>query len=57
MIYPFYRLPTKLREGNVFTGVHHSVQERVGGYVSSDDRQVSLAGGMGMFPVIATRCH
>ena len=31
----------KLWEGNVFTGVCHSV----GGYVSSDDHQVSMDGG------------
>ena len=33
---------TRWREGNVFTGVCHSVL----GYVSSDDHQVSLAGGV-----------
>ena len=49
----YYRTPTKVREGNVFKGVCHSVQ---GDYFSSDRRQVSLA-GVGMFPVMATRCY
>ena len=38
----FHRRQTKLREGNVFMGVCLSTG---GGYVSSDDHHVSLAGG------------
>ena len=37
----FYRPPTKLREGNVFTSMR---QFAGGGYVSSDDYQLLLAG-------------
>ena len=40
--YYFYHPPTKLKEGNVFTVV--CLSTGVGGYVSSDDHQVSLAG-------------
>ena len=43
----FYRPPTKLREGNFFRDVYHSVLGRGGEYVSSDDHQVSLAEGGG----------
>ena len=46
-----YRPQTKLREGNVFTGVFLSMGkggEGGGEYVSSDDHQVSLVGVAGM---------
>ena len=41
-IYYYYRPPTKLLKGNVFTGVSHFVHGD--GYVSSDGHQVPLAG-------------
>ena len=41
----FYLPPKKLLEGNVSTGVCHSVRGWVG-YASSCDHQVSLAGGL-----------
>ena len=49
LLFYFYRPQTKLREGNVFTGVCLSTGGG-GWHVSSDDHQVSLAGWLVWYP-------